>query len=54
MLIRTDNILAKAYLNNQGGSRFSTLHREVIRILTWEEKNLALVIVEHIQGAKNI
>lgn len=54
VLVRTNNISAKAYLNNQGGSQSSALQREAMKLLHWAESHLDSVGAEHIKGTTNI
>nr|XP_056700699.1 complement factor H-like [Euleptes europaea] len=53
LLLRMDNISAKAHINKEGGSRSSSLHAEATAILSWAEKHLASLRVEHIKGEMN-
>lgn len=40
VLVRTDNISAKAYFNNQGSSRLSAPQKEAMKLLQWAESHL--------------
>lgn len=40
ILIRTDNVTAKAYLNRQGGTRLQVFRLEAIQLLQWAELHL--------------
>lgn len=53
VLIRTDNISAKAYVNKQGGSK-SLLNKEALKIMQWAEANVLSMRAEHVQGIVNI
>ncbi|XP_042315084.1 uncharacterized protein LOC121926295 [Sceloporus undulatus] len=53
VLIRTDNITAKAHVNRQGGTRSRVLMKEAQLLLTWSETNLLSLRAEHLQGQLN-
>lgn len=44
VLIRTDNILLKAYINKQGRSKSSALHTETAWIMCGSEWNFKLIM----------
>lgn len=54
VLVRTDNIEAKAHINNQEGSKSSQLHKEAQALLCWAEIHLKPLHVEHIKGVSNV
>lgn len=53
VLLRTDNIAAKAHLNKQGGSRSFSLHKEALILFAWVEKTVCSLRAEHIRGLEN-
>lgn len=54
VLVRMDNLAAKAYLNNQGGLRSKTLHSVAHKLLIWAELHLASIRAEHMKGQDNV
>lgn len=54
LLIRTDNVSAKAQVNKQGGSRSTALHKEAVALFNWVESCLASIRAEHIRGRDNL
>lgn len=53
MLVRTDNIATKAYINGHGGTRSSALNREVAMLFSWAEVHLASIRAEHVAGVND-
>lgn len=45
-----DNMPAKTFINKQGRSKLSALHREATKIFNWSEKSLLSIQAEHIKG----
>lgn len=54
VLIRMDNVAAKAYLNKQGGTRSSQLHKEALLLFAWAEEYLEGLRAEHVRGLDNV
>lgn len=54
ILVRTDNIAAKAYVNNQDGLKSSALQKEAMKVLKWLESHLLNIRAEHIKGTVDI
>lgn len=64
VLVRTDNMITKAYINQQGqeililtktkGTRLRSLMREAFFLFTWAEQSLLSVRVEHLAGIQNV
>ncbi|KAM4690422.1 uncharacterized protein WCC33_017807 [Rhinophrynus dorsalis] len=54
VLIRSDNVSAVQYLQNQGGTRSIQLNRLAVRILSWAEKHLLALTASHLSGHLNI
>ncbi|XP_034258760.1 uncharacterized protein LOC117655422 [Pantherophis guttatus] len=54
VLIRTDNVAAKAHINRQGGTRSKALMREASRLFRWAESHLASIHTSHISGSANV
>lgn len=53
ILIRTDNMSAKAHINRQGGTKSRSLMRESQLLLQWSEQHLLSIRAEHIKGTLN-
>lgn len=53
VMVRLDNTTAVAYLNRQGGTRYSLLHRTAAEILLWEDAHLASLRVRPVPGTLN-
>lgn len=53
VLIRTDNVTAKAFINRQGGTRSKALSREASLLFAWAEDNLLSITAEHLAGLEN-
>lgn len=45
---QTDNVMAKTFINKQGGTRSSRLSAEVALLFQWEEPNLQTIRAEHL------
>lgn len=54
VLIHTDNMTAKAYINRQGGTRFRKLNKEAAEIIIWAESHLKSLQAVHIPGLSNV
>lgn len=52
VMIRTDNVTAKAFINRQGGTRSTALSREA-SLLIWTEENFQSIVAEHLAGLDN-
>lgn len=53
VLVRTDNVTAKAYVKNQGDLPSTALHKVAAAIITWAEDHLVAIWVEHMAGVDN-
>lgn len=54
VLVRTDNISAKAHINKQEGSRSLGLHKEFLKLFSWAEKHILSIRAEHIKVVDNV
>lgn len=54
VLIRTNNVMAKAFINRQGGTRSRTLSWEAALLFDWVEVNLHSILAEHLAGLDNV
>lgn len=48
VLIRTDNMTAKAHVNKQGGTRSSRLHKETLLLFRWVESHREAIRAEYV------
>lgn len=53
VLIRMDNVTAKAFINCQGGTRSQILSRETTLLFAWAEKHLLSIAAEHLADLNN-
>lgn len=53
VLIRTDNVAAKAHINYQEGLSSPSLHQESLRALQWAEQHLLSMTAKYIKGMTN-
>lgn len=53
LLVRMDNVAAKAHINKQGGSRSSILNKEALLILQWAKVHVESLSTEHVKGSVN-
>ena len=53
ILLKLDNVTTVAYVRRQGGTRSSTLLREVTPIMDWDQANLQLLMAVYVPGHLN-
>lgn len=53
VLVCTDNMTAKAYVNQQGRTRIRTLNKEEACVIQWVEIHVKLLKVVHVPGQTN-
>lgn len=54
VLVYTDSMMARAYVNRQGGTRSKNLQGKAHRLFPWAEQHLASIRAEHNMGTNNI